>query len=50
MGPYDGLLTCQPVQGRIINEKKDVQGLTVFAMPGTADHYEDETKLSKYHD
>ena len=49
--PYDGLLTCHFVQGTTIDAtQKDVQGLTVFAMQGTADHYEDETKLSEYHD
>ena len=50
-GSYDGLLKCHLVQGTIIDAtKKDVQGLTVFAMQGTADHYEDDTKLSRYHD
>lgn len=50
-GPYDVLLTCHLVQGRIIDATKEcVDGLTVFAMQGTADHYAHEAKLSRYHD
>ena len=46
-----GLLTCHLVQGRIIDAKKDpVENLNVFAMCGQAEHYPDETKLSKYYD
>ena len=50
-GQYDDSLTCHLVQGRIIDAtKEDVQGLTVFAMSGQVEHYEDVTKLSKYYD
>ena len=36
------------VQGRLINAtKEDVHGLKVFAMNGTAEYYEDESKLGE---
>ena len=45
------MLTCHLVQGTIINAtREDVPGLTVFAMKGTAEHYEEANKLSKYYD
>ena len=45
------MLTYHLVQGRIINAtKENVPGLTVFAMKGTAEHYEEKNKLSKYYD
>ena len=50
-GQYDDLLMSHLFQGKIIDAtKEDVQGLTVFAVGGRVEHYEDKTKLSKYYD